>query len=140
VLNIRDVTALPPYRNLILRFKGEEKPRSKNWRRVAQSRRRRSRELDRKNLLVCGSLSIGRWATEIIWCPARKVERGASSDGGNFRAEMRFSAWSEMPYTWLAKGKAGEYMKISAKILDVSEHHMNKVMIASVGPREYQWL
>jgi hypothetical protein len=29
-------------------------------------------------------------------------------------------------------------MKISAKILDVLEHHMNKVMIASVGPREYQ--
>jgi hypothetical protein len=29
MLNFRDVTALPPYRNLVLRFRGEENPRAR---------------------------------------------------------------------------------------------------------------
>jgi hypothetical protein len=30
MLNVRDVTPLPPYKNLVPRFRGEENPRSKN--------------------------------------------------------------------------------------------------------------
>jgi hypothetical protein len=40
-------------------------------------------------------------------------------DGGNFRADISFGAWSDMPYTRLAKGGSW-YMRISANIQDVT--------------------
>jgi hypothetical protein len=62
-----------------------------------------------------------------MWCPAHKVERESSSDGGNFGAEMDFTVWSGMPCTQSARRKAGGCMRISTNSQDVPEHRMNKV-------------
>jgi hypothetical protein len=67
------------------------------------------------------------------WCPAHKVEMGTLSDGGNFGAEMSFSASSARPCTQLAKKRAGGYMRISASIHDVVEQRRNLCKI----PRMY---
>jgi hypothetical protein len=38
----------------------------------------------------------------------------------------------------IGQKQVGGYMRIGASSQDVPEHHMNKVMIASVVPQEYQ--
>jgi hypothetical protein len=68
--------------------------------------------------------------------PRSQGREGTASDAGNFRAEMDFNVGSGMPSTQLARRKVGGCMRISVSNPDVSEHRLNKVMIASVVPWE----
>jgi hypothetical protein len=101
MINIRDLQP-PSYRNLVLRFKGEETIRA----------RIDTGYLDRKEedqdswvegiSWSMSSLSFGKWATNIYMMLAHKVKRETPSDDGNFGTKMSFSAWSGIPCSWLA--------------------------------------
>jgi hypothetical protein len=57
--------------------------------------------------------------------PAHKVEEWHLPMVWKLRAEMSFSAWSEIPCTPSAKRKMGGYMRISTSIHDVAGQGRN---------------
>jgi hypothetical protein len=138
-LNIRDVSALSPYRNLVPRFRDEENPRIRIGRGYLNRREEDQDSRDEGNSRSAGSLSFSKRVPKIYMMSCSQGREGTPSEGANYRAERSFIAWSETPCTQSTRRKVGVCMTIDASRDNVLEHHMDKVMIMFVGPREYQW-
>jgi hypothetical protein len=117
-------------------FRGGEKPMTRISTGYPDRENKDQDRWNGGNLRATSSLSFSKQTMKTyIWCPAHKVERESSSDGGNFEARMSFRAWPAMSCAQSARRRqvdAWESAPAARMCQDIAEQEK----VVSIVPRE----